>query len=782
MNKTMTAVAVVLLTVTALFAMADYEESDGTTYEHGTTIRHLTTDYTVITDCGSRTYTDSTLPANKCIFIAHCNVRADAFRNCTTLEEVIFDRSVESIGDYAFAGCSNLDYMSGYYLKSIGAHAFEGTGIYYLGIGENMRSLGDYSFKDCRFLSRVPTYNTSLTSIGNGVFYGCTNLKLIDLRGITYVAPNAFTEGNVERQILNVGQTYCLPNIPKIWIEDGSMYRNVPSGSATYYYVDSEEYSRITLFDMEGNEVDNNVHYETYATINRFTIEADKDYISGTYYRTIHYPEELGLENARAKSGLDFPLPTVTLGDMTATKWVVSGITGEIDKISAWHMQSMGDTVEPTPVFSTVDAVLDHSDIPPIVDTSALETTLTYTFGDSYPQLPDVEGYSHTGWAVGDETLGPTARITDYTAHTARSLWTPTILHTLTYTQKDGTVISTEQQGNGRDITVSDTVATEEDGEIFIGWTAEGIGSTIISGQTITMTGDVTLSPVFGERAVRHVTFLDDSVLLDTVDVFEGRTMTVTIDDPAREWFDFLYWKSGDTALTKGQSVTVDGDMEFNAIWKAVRKVTVTYHTVDGPVGRDYRADSPVTIFMEPGETEGMVFEGWGTSPDPEEVAYPNGSTATLSSDIPLYPVWTEAPVIPETPPAVTPPENPPSTEPTVPDTPVEPDRPTGPAEPSVPDEPVMEPDEPGEPDEPETPVTPEGPVIPTVPDVPDTDPSGQPGAPSVQPDITEPSVTPDGTDDGRTEPVDVQTLAFGIATVIGAVMAAFIAMQMRRS
>ena len=44
MNKTLTAVAVVLLTVTALFAMADYGESDGdTTYVQGTTVRHLTT-------------------------------------------------------------------------------------------------------------------------------------------------------------------------------------------------------------------------------------------------------------------------------------------------------------------------------------------------------------------------------------------------------------------------------------------------------------------------------------------------------------------------------------------------------------------------------------------------------------------------------------------------------------------------------------------------------------------------------------------------------------------
>ncbi|MGN0098041.1 MAG: leucine-rich repeat domain-containing protein, partial [Candidatus Methanomethylophilaceae archaeon] len=656
MNKTLTAVAVVLLTVTALFAMADYEESDGdTTYIQGTTVRHLTTDFTVITDCGSVTYTNASVPSEY-IFIAHCNVKANAFKDCTKIKEVIFDKSVGSVGDYAFAGCTNLNSMSGTYLTKIGAHAFEGTCIFYLSVGPNLTSIGDYAFKDCRSLQKIPTYNTSLTSIGNGVFYGCTGLRLMDMRGLTYTSPTAFQGTNIQRQILDVGQTYCLPDIPKIWIEDGSMYRNAPWGNATTYYVDSEVNSRITLFDMEGNEVENDISYESYATINRFTIEADKDYISGTYYRTVHFPEGLGLDDMPAKSGESFALPTVELGDITASKWVIAGITGEVDSINAWSMRTMGDDIYPLPVFNTTEAALIHTDVPSIVDVSGLLTTMTYTFGDAYPQLPEVDGYRHTGWRVGDEVLEPTAMISVFSAHDAYSLWTPTYMHTLTYTQKDGTTISTDQQGNGRDIVIADIAPEEEDGERFVGWRLDGVDSPVTAGYTVNMLDDITLSPVFDDRAVRQVSFISESVLIYTYEVYDGRTLTLDLDDPERDWFDFLYWKSGSTILTKGDSTTVTKDMEFNAYWKAVRKVSVTYHVDGETTVRDYRADTPVIVFLDPGEKEGMTFSGWSTSSTSDTATYRNGDSVDLKTNLDLYALWEE---VPKTPPAEQIPEDP---------------------------------------------------------------------------------------------------------------------------
>ena len=733
MNKTLTAVAVVLLTVTALFAMADYGESDGdTTYVQGTTVRHLTTDFYVITDCGSVTYTNASVPSEY-IFIAHCNVKANAFKDCTKIKEVIFDKSVGSVGDYAFAGCTNLNSMSGTYLTKIGAHAFEGTCIFYLSVGPNLTSIGDYAFKDCRSLQKIPTYNTSLTSIGNGVFYGCTGLRLMDMRGLTYTSPTAFQGTNIQRQILDVGQTYCLPDIPKIWIEDGSMYRNAPWGNATTYYVDSEVNSRITLFDMEGNEVENDISYESYATINRFTLEAEKDYISGTYYRTVHFPEGLGLDDMPAKSGESFALPTVELGDISATTWVIAGITGEVDSINAWSMRTMGDDIYPLPVFNTTEAVLVHTDLPSIIDISGLATSLTYTFGDAYPKLPDVDGYEHTGWRVGSEVLGSTAMISEFSAHTAYSLWTPTAYHTLSYTQKDGTVISTEQQGNGRDITVSDVRPDEEDGEIFTGWSLEGVDSPVSAGYRINMLDDVTLTPVFDDRAVRQVSFISESVVIRTYDVYDGRTFTVELDDPERDWFDFLYWKSGSTILTKGDSTTVTGDMEFNAYWKTVKKVSVTYHVGDDTTVRDHRADTPVIIFLDPGDEEGMVFSGWSKSRTSESIAYRNGDSVDLTSNLALYAVWTEAPEIP---PAEQPSERPDDPqEPAEPETPAEPTAPETPTTPETPAEPAV----PGEPSGPQDPVVPETPVDPTDPTTPET-----PSEPAVPGEPSEPETPVD--------------------------------------
>ena len=833
MNKTLTAVAVVLLTVTALFAMADGEDTDG--YSQGDTVIHLTTKFYVIVNCGTTTYTNATVPSEY-IFIANCNVKANAFKDCTKIKEVIFDTSVGSVGDYAFAGCTNLDSMSGTSLKSIGAHAFEGTKIFYAGLGSNLTSIGDYAFKDCRYLQKVPIYRTSLTSIGNGVFYGCTNLRLMDMRGITYASPTAFQESGIERQILNVGQTYCLPNISKLWIEDGSMYNNVPLLSGNTLHVDSQVNSRITLFDMEGNEIENDIAYESYATINRFILEDGRDYISGTYYRTVHFPDGLGLDDMPAKSGESFQLPTVTLGDITASKWVISGITGEIDYINAWSMRTMGDVICPLPVFNTTQVVLAHSDLPSIIDTTGLETTMTYTFGDAYPQLPDVDGYEHTGWRVGEDVLGPTDMICEFSSHTAYSLWTPTLYHTLTYTQKDGTVISTEREGNGRDIIISDVTPDEEDNEIFVGWELDGVSSPVSAGYAVNMLGDVTLTPVFDERAVRHISFISESVLLRTYDVYDGRTLTVDLDDPERDWFDFLYWKSGSMILTNGDSIDVTGDMEFSAYWKSVKKISVTYHVGDTTTVRDHRADTPVIVFMDPGESEGMVFVGWSKSKTSDTVAYRNGDSVNLTANISLYALWEEAP-------EETDPEEP-GKEETDPDGTDEPTDPNDAGKPVNPDETkdpenqdeqtgnsdATNPGEPGEeqtnPDDAEKPDNPDDtkdpenqgeqtkdpdttapgepgtspdasgtggtntedgtePGEPTTPGEGDTGPSDGGHTPGTSDETTSNNQSPSDKEGGwntNTTSVDTTAVAISVATIVGSMMAGLIALQMRRN
>ncbi len=79
--------------------------------------------------------------------------------------------SVKSIGDYAFAICTNLTSID---------------------IPNSVKSIGDYAFNQCTGLTSVAIPN-SVTSIGNFAFWGCTNLISVSIpNSVTSIGNNAF--------------------------------------------------------------------------------------------------------------------------------------------------------------------------------------------------------------------------------------------------------------------------------------------------------------------------------------------------------------------------------------------------------------------------------------------------------------------------------------------------------------------------------------------------------------------------------------------------------------
>ena len=105
-----------------------------------------------------------------------------AFSGCSGLTIITIPDSVTSIGYQAFYGCSNLTSVTiGDSVTSIGSDAFSGcSGLTSVVIPDSVTSIGEYAFQNCSGLTSI-VIPDSVTSIGNSAFSGCSGLTSITI-------------------------------------------------------------------------------------------------------------------------------------------------------------------------------------------------------------------------------------------------------------------------------------------------------------------------------------------------------------------------------------------------------------------------------------------------------------------------------------------------------------------------------------------------------------------------------------------------------------------------
>lgn len=107
-----------------------------------------------------------------------------SFQNCSSLESVLLPSTLETISEYTFYNCDNLQSidLSGTSVKVIDSWAFNGCdNLNTIVFPSTLETIGNYVFESCRKIQGIDLSNTKLTTIGESAFMYCTELNPLSL-------------------------------------------------------------------------------------------------------------------------------------------------------------------------------------------------------------------------------------------------------------------------------------------------------------------------------------------------------------------------------------------------------------------------------------------------------------------------------------------------------------------------------------------------------------------------------------------------------------------------
>lgn len=197
-------------------------------------------------------------------------IPAYTFKSCTNLQDINLPSSVTAIGAYAFYGCSSLSGItipSG--ISTIETYAFSGSGLVSLSIHAADVSIRDLAFQNCSDLEELSL--SGVTSIGDGVFPGCTDLISVDYDG-TEVGRTMFSGCSLLSNV-SLGQ-----NVSKVGIDAFSGCTNISSIDLLYAKIISNYAFRnctgLTSVSI-GSQIETIANRAFYGCTQSFTISID---------------------------------------------------------------------------------------------------------------------------------------------------------------------------------------------------------------------------------------------------------------------------------------------------------------------------------------------------------------------------------------------------------------------------------------------------------------------------------------------------------------------------
>lgn len=120
------------------------------------------------------------------------NIENNAFCGCIGLQKVVLPDSIIKVGENAFSGCSSLkNIIIPQNLEEIAAGVFQGCPIREISIPDHVKIIGNNAFFSCENLKEI-TLPETITKIDDMAFYA-TGLKTVNIPdSVTYVGDGAF--------------------------------------------------------------------------------------------------------------------------------------------------------------------------------------------------------------------------------------------------------------------------------------------------------------------------------------------------------------------------------------------------------------------------------------------------------------------------------------------------------------------------------------------------------------------------------------------------------------
>ena len=194
----------------------------------------------------------------------------------------------------------------------------------------------------------------------------------------------------------------------------------------------------------------------------------------------------------------------------------------------------------------------------------------TFTVGSG--SLLSKAGYTFGGWSDGTSTYAAGATYTMGAADVVLTAqWTPNATNTVTYNSQGGSAVSSGSGLNGGSLTVAS--APTYPGHTFTGWStaANGVGTTYAPGDSLSLTGDVTLFAQWTDNATNTVTYNSQGgSAVSSGSGLQGTTLTLA-SAPTYAGHTFTGWNTlsngTGTSYAAGDIYTLAGDVTLFAQW-----------------------------------------------------------------------------------------------------------------------------------------------------------------------------------------------------------------------